>query len=120
MAKAKRVPLYVQAYQELRSEILQGIHKPGAALPSENELCRRYKTSRRTARNSLRRLQLDGLIRNEPGIGWRVMSSDAVPRLTTKPAALAVRSAGWAPQLTGEVRRVLEAAGIDVRLFLLD
>ena len=57
----RNVPLYQQAYQEIKREILTGKIKPGTKL-SENVLAEQYKVSRTPLREAIRQLQIEGLL----------------------------------------------------------
>lgn len=67
------VPTAAYRYQEiaahLRERIACGDLRPGAALPSEAELRRRFATSRNTVRQALALLEREGLIVAEHGRG---------------------------------------------------
>lgn len=58
--------------RELRADILQGRFRPGERLPSERELAARTGGSRGSAREALKRLEQQGLIRIQAG-GARVV-----------------------------------------------
>ncbi|WP_336212620.1 GntR family transcriptional regulator [Nonomuraea sp. LPB2021202275-12-8] len=60
---------YQQIAASLREQIESGILAPGAALPSEAELRRRFSASRNTVRQALAVLERDGLIVAEHGRG---------------------------------------------------
>jgi len=49
-----------------------GFHPRGTYLPSEADLCTRFKVSRDTVRRALASLAEEGLIQSEPGVGHRV------------------------------------------------
>ncbi len=66
---ASRTPRYVALADELRTAILAQRGKPGAAFPTEAELCRTHDVSRFTVREALRRLELEGLIARRRGSG---------------------------------------------------
>ncbi|MEW6262083.1 MAG: GntR family transcriptional regulator [Thermodesulfobacteriota bacterium] len=52
-----------------RSYILQGTWSVGGLIPSEQELCARFSTSRTTVRKALENLALEGYIQRRPGKG---------------------------------------------------
>lgn len=66
-------PLWRQLVQSLRSDILQGVFRVGAQLPTEEELCERFSVSRHTVREALRQLRTDGLVSSRQGSGTTVM-----------------------------------------------
>jgi len=51
----------------LRQRIQSGTLKPGAALPTEAEICTQFDVSRTTARKAFAELERDGLARSEKG-----------------------------------------------------
>jgi GntR family transcriptional regulator len=63
------IPLYYQVEADLRRLITSGALAPGAALPTEIELCRCYGVGRQTVRRALSRLSADGLITRHAGRG---------------------------------------------------
>lgn len=65
-------PVYVMIADSIRNSIFSGVYNPGDILPSENELCAQYETSRETVRKSLRNLETDGFIISRPGKGYFV------------------------------------------------
>ncbi|MBI4696924.1 MAG: GntR family transcriptional regulator [Gammaproteobacteria bacterium] len=64
----------------LIDEIRSGRHAPGALLPSEPELCRRFEVSRHTIRVALRSLYEKGLILSRQGHGSIVQATAVEPR----------------------------------------
>ena len=62
-------PQYKQIYEDLRSQIAEGIYVSGDLLPSEHELCLRYNVARLTIRRSLEQLVSDGFIIRHQGKG---------------------------------------------------
>nr|WP_242887632.1 GntR family transcriptional regulator [Actinomadura litoris] len=74
-------------YMQLRSILIQVIEDgglaAGAPLPSERELCRTYRLSRMTVRQTLELLVAEGRLRRRPGKGTFVASS---PERTPEPA----------------------------------
>jgi len=63
------IPLYFQVENILRSEILEGVFAPGDQIPTEVELCQRFKVSRSVIRPALQNLVQFGLIQRIPGKG---------------------------------------------------
>ncbi len=58
----KRVPLYYQVMDALEEDIKKGKYTFSQALPSEHDLCKRYKISRITAIRALKELEKKGRI----------------------------------------------------------
>ncbi len=69
---------YEDIVDELRASIVNGHLGAGERLPSENELARRYDTSRPTVRRALALLKADGLVTTEQGRGVFVRSKPQV------------------------------------------
>lgn len=67
-------PLYLQIAQELATEIAAGSYPIGSQLPTEAALCDHHDISRFTAREALRCLVDQGMIRRQARIGSRVIS----------------------------------------------
>lgn len=61
------LPLYMQVAATLRTAILRGVYPVGSRVPTEDELCQRFKVSRYTIREALRQLRADNLITSRPG-----------------------------------------------------
>ncbi|NKC12136.1 MAG: FCD domain-containing protein [Gammaproteobacteria bacterium] len=65
----KRERLADRLYGQIVERIVSGALEAGDKLPSENELCRAYGVSRPVIRETLMRLQADGLIHTRQGVG---------------------------------------------------
>jgi GntR family transcriptional regulator len=63
------IPYYLQLIQTLKDKIEKGEWKTGDKLPGEFELCETYGVSRTVVRQSLRELELDGIISRKKGKG---------------------------------------------------
>jgi GntR family transcriptional regulator len=72
------LPLYLQVSATLRTAILRGIYPVGTRLPTEEELCQRFKVSRHTIREALRQLRADELITSRPG-SRPLVASPSIP-----------------------------------------
>ncbi len=69
------LPLYMQAAQELKAEIVSGVYPVGSLIPTEDELCKRFSVSRYTVREALRVLREEGLVSSRRGAGTIVVPS---------------------------------------------
>lgn len=78
------VPLYFQLARDLRQQIAGGRLKPGAALPTEEQLCAQYGVSRITVRRAVDDLIVEGLVMRRRGVGTFV----AEPRQATRSVSL--------------------------------
>jgi GntR family transcriptional regulator len=74
-----RTPLYHQIYLILRDKIYDGTYPNDALLPSEQELVRRYRVSRITAKRALDELAAAGLASRARGRGTQVQFSAPTP-----------------------------------------
>ena len=54
---------------DLRTRIVDGVIQPGDKLPSENSLMGEFGVSRTVVRSALTRLQAEGLVETERGLG---------------------------------------------------
>jgi len=61
--------VYRQIYSILLKEIKDGVYDNAVVLPSEKELCTRFRVERNTLRKALRILVDEGLIYKKPGFG---------------------------------------------------
>ena len=75
--REREAPRYLQLAGELREEIMSGKLAALDQFPTESELCQRYKVSRFTVREALRRLQNEGLIARRRGSGTVVQPASA-------------------------------------------
>jgi GntR family transcriptional regulator len=62
-----RTPKYIRVLNTLRQRIEDGTYKPGAALPSENQLATEFDVSRPTVLKALAYLKQDGWIESQQG-----------------------------------------------------
>jgi DNA-binding GntR family transcriptional regulator len=66
-------PKYLQLVRALKDEIVSGVYPIGSQLPTEEELCERFRVSRYTVREALRRLRQDNLVFSRQGAGTTVV-----------------------------------------------
>ncbi len=84
LEKTSPLPLYFQLQERLRVAIETGEIKPGAQIPSEGELCRRYGVSHATVKQALGNLVNQQLLYRVRGKGTFV----AEPRVQKGPRKL--------------------------------
>lgn len=72
MDKAGAVPLYHQLYSTLHEQIVTGVFAPGARLPSERELMRRFSVARVTVQRAIAALEHQGYVERQRGSGTYV------------------------------------------------
>ena len=94
------LPQYKQIYEDLRSHIADGVYVPGDLLPSENELCAKYKVARLTVRRSLEQLTADGFIIRHQGKGSIVKGT---PKGIGILSLMSTTSALGSPNLTTKI-----------------
>jgi len=70
---AVKSPRYIQAYSTVRDWIYQGTYRPGARLPTEEDLCRLFGVSRITIRKAVEMLVDEGLVVRHAGRGTFVL-----------------------------------------------
>ena len=75
-----RKPRYLALAEDITQAISDGAHGIGTLLPSEAELCAKYRVSRHTVREATRVLQELGLVARHQGIGTRVQSTKVASR----------------------------------------
>lgn len=68
-ANAKRTPIWKSIHDSLRHDIAGGRYGPGAKLPTEAALARRFGVNRHTVRRALRQLAQDGIVHARRGAG---------------------------------------------------
>ncbi len=71
------MPLYTEIMDELITGIRNGKYQPNSVLPSEKEICERFKVSRTSVRNALKAMQEKGYIDRRQGSGSFVLEQKA-------------------------------------------
>jgi GntR family transcriptional regulator len=64
------VAAYARIAEDLRGKIVSRDIKPGGPLPSELDLRDKYKASRNTVLDAIKKLKDEGLVETRPGQGW--------------------------------------------------
>lgn len=77
-AHRRQPPRYQQLADRLAAEIGRGRYPVGSVLPGEHDWVARYKVSRYTVREALRRLSDWGLITRSRGVGTVVIASEPI------------------------------------------
>lgn len=85
---------YMSVFEGLQRDILSGKFARGKRLPSETELCLRYKVSRPTAARALRELQQMGVIVRRSGAGNYLASEPTVQTAKTHTLGIFVPGLG--------------------------
>lgn len=84
----KGVARYYRLYELLSAALQDGTIAPESALPSEPELCARYRISRTTVRRAMERLEREGRIVRRRGSGTYARAQRAAARLSLELHAL--------------------------------
>ena len=66
--------LYIRTYREIRQYIVQNNLQPGDLLPTEQKLCETLGVSRNVLRESIKSMELMGMVRACPGKGTEVQA----------------------------------------------
>ena len=66
--------LYIRTYREIRKYIVQNNLQPGDLLPTEQRLCETLGVSRNVLRESIKSMELMGMVRAYPGKGTLVQA----------------------------------------------
>jgi GntR family transcriptional regulator len=84
-------PLYLQIADELEEQIRSGDLSPDSQLPTEDDLRDKYRASRNTVRDAIKRLVGQGLVETRPGQGTFVTTKidPFVSELTSEPGIAA-------------------------------
>ncbi|HEX7366268.1 MAG TPA: GntR family transcriptional regulator [Pelobium sp.] len=67
--RSKKIPIYKQIVADIKQQIAAGDYKIGDMLPSENDYCKQYQTTRVTIRQAINELISIGLVQRYHGKG---------------------------------------------------
>lgn len=73
MHKLKESKKYSTIYEFIKKRIQKGTYAVGTYLPSENDICEKFNTTRTTVRKALDELLKEGFIEKEQGKGSKVI-----------------------------------------------
>lgn len=76
-----REPKYLQVKERLRNDLLRGVYAPGAKLPPDSELYKRFNVHRLTVVRAMNDLTQEGLIVRQRGSGTFVADRNSAPPL---------------------------------------
>lgn len=76
-------PLYLKLYQQLRTDLREGLYAVHSSFPTEAQLCEQYGVSRHTVREATRKLAQEGLISKQAGVGTVVRATQPAPYVST-------------------------------------
>lgn len=79
--------LYRQVYLGIQQDIMEGIFPIGEKLPSDEELCAKYKVSNITIKKAMELLNQEGYIRRVPGRGTYVQEPEKQTKYEEKQQA---------------------------------
>lgn len=65
-------PLYMQIYEQIKNQIIEGVLEDGAKLSSTRKLSEQLSVGRNTVENAYLQLASEGYINSQPGSGFRV------------------------------------------------
>ena len=111
-----RFPRYIRVYRSLRERIISNELKPGEQLPRQHDLAAHYGVAFATMQRSLERLEVDGFIIREHGLGTfvanpkegfaRVLVVDSDPPLRDTLAAM-IQESGFVVDQAGNIEEAL-------------
>lgn len=106
-------PRYRQIVDDVLEMIRSGQRRPGARLPTENELMRQYEVSRTTVSRAMRDLEMQGFVIRKRGSGTYVADrSTAVERLHLALFVPWIETVSGLPHVEGLIHQhVAELAG---------
>lgn len=73
------LPLYRQLYNQLRTQILEGVLAPGSRLPATRVLAEELGVARVTVKQAYEQLSAEGYVTSRPGAGTFVVDNLPVP-----------------------------------------
>jgi GntR family transcriptional regulator len=105
------LPKYYQISSEITELIRSGELRPGARIPSENDIIRHYEVSNTTARKVLQEIEKAGWVTRIKGRGTFVNSTGIINRSATKILSFTknMRQAGLVPKTRLLDKRIIKS-----------
>ncbi|WP_207653738.1 GntR family transcriptional regulator [Scatolibacter rhodanostii] len=85
----KDKPKYLQLFEQIKSEILQGVYVGGQKIPGENETAEKYGMSRQTVRQALAMLEQEQFVERKQGSGTYIKESKKERKKTWRVGVIA-------------------------------
>ncbi len=102
--------------QMIEKQIQKGIHK----LPTEQELCGKYRVSRQTVRTALGLLEQRGLVTGKQGSGYYITGRSARPQGNVIGILISSDQEYIYPGVINDISSTLSASGFTGRVFTTD
>ena len=102
----KEIPVYQTIFNDIYKDILSGIYEEGGMLPPEQELCKKYISSRITVNKALQMLVEKGFIKRIQGKGSFVTAKG--DHILVKPRIIGVIICGLSPSFGIRLFKAIE------------
>lgn len=109
----KSEKLYIRVYDEIKEYIFRNNLQPGDKLPTEMKLCESLGVSRNVLRESIKALEITGLVRSRPGVGIVIRDCNMDFFMSTLVSQLSAYRDPHLEEYIEELRRILEIGFMD-------
>ena len=114
------LPIYRQLMEQIRTLVAGGRLAPGDLVPSVRQLAEELEINMMTASKAYARLEADGLLERDRGVGMRVKSSGATGSVDARqdelrPLAEQLATRGWQLKLTDDQVLAVVRSALKVR-----
>lgn len=109
----KSQKLYIRVYDEIKEYIFRNNLQPGDKLPTEMELCEALGVSRNVLRESIKALEITGLVRSKPGVGIIIRNCNMDFFMSTLVSQFSAYRDPHLQEYIEELRRILEIGFMD-------
>ena len=97
-----KIPIYRQIEQYIMNNIEDGIYAEGMMIPSEEDFCEKFHTSRMTVRKAFDILQTKGILHKKKVKGTFV-STFSIERKTCRPYMAGKKPCRWQAIVHGQI-----------------